>query len=90
MLRQLSLHHDYVLLLVQDGYYLEALRYARRNKVNSIRPSLFLESAYASNDSQHLAAVLRFLADFIPGFKNTSDHSSYCRILNDMNSSIAG
>ncbi|PIA53167.1 hypothetical protein AQUCO_00900042v1 [Aquilegia coerulea] len=33
MLRQLSLHHDYVLLLVQDGYYLEALRYARRNKV---------------------------------------------------------
>ncbi|KAL5053721.1 hypothetical protein RYX36_034403 [Vicia faba] len=25
MLRQLSLHNDYVLLLVQDGYYLEAL-----------------------------------------------------------------
>ena len=33
MLRQLSLHHDYVLLLVQDGYYLEALRYARKHKV---------------------------------------------------------
>lgn len=33
MLRQLSLHHDYVLLLLQDGYYLEALRYARKNKV---------------------------------------------------------
>lgn len=33
MLRQLLLHHDYVLLLVQDGYYLEALRYARKNKV---------------------------------------------------------
>lgn len=33
MLRQLSLHHDYVLLLVQDGYYLEALRYARKYKV---------------------------------------------------------
>lgn len=33
MLRQLSLHHDYVLLLVQNGYYLEALRYARKNKV---------------------------------------------------------
>lgn len=33
MLRQLSLHHDYVLMLVQDGYYLEALRYARKNKV---------------------------------------------------------
>jgi hypothetical protein len=27
------LHHDYVLLLVQDGYYLEAMRYARKHKV---------------------------------------------------------
>ena len=33
MLRQLSLHHEYVLLLVQDGYYLEALRYTRKHKV---------------------------------------------------------
>uniref|UniRef100_A0A5B6ZLY4 Uncharacterized protein n=1 Tax=Davidia involucrata TaxID=16924 RepID=A0A5B6ZLY4_DAVIN len=89
MLRQLSLHHDYVLLLVQDGYYLEALRYARKNKVNTVRPSLFLEAAYASNDSQHLAAVLRFFSDFIPGFQNTSDHNTYCRILAEMNSSIA-
>ncbi|PSS13777.1 Colon cancer-associated Mic1-like protein [Actinidia chinensis var. chinensis] len=89
MLRQLSLHHDYVVLLVQDGYYLEALRYARKNKVNLIQPSLFLEAAYASNDPQHVAAVLRFFSDFIPGFKSTSDHNSYCRILTEMNSSIA-
>jgi regulator of MON1-CCZ1 complex len=33
MLRLLSLHHDYVLFLLQDGYYLEALRYARKQKV---------------------------------------------------------
>lgn len=33
MLRQLSLHHDYVLMLLQDGYYLEAMRFARKNKV---------------------------------------------------------
>ncbi|XP_058108514.1 uncharacterized protein LOC131251670 [Magnolia sinica] len=84
MLRQLSLHHDYVLMLVQDGYYLEALRYARKHKVNTVRPSLFLEAAFAANDSQHLAAVLRFFADFIPGFKNTSDHSTYCRVLDEM------
>lgn len=88
MLRQLSLHHDYVLLLVQDGYYLEALRYARKNKVTTVRPSLFLEAAFASTDPQHLAAVLRFFSDFIPGFKNTADHIAYCRILNEMNSSI--
>ncbi|KAF8398535.1 hypothetical protein HHK36_017465 [Tetracentron sinense] len=89
MLRQLSLHHDYVVLLVQDGYYLEALRYARKNKVNSVRPSLFLEAAFASNDTQHLAAVLRFFSDFIPDFKSTPDHSTYLRILNEMNSPIA-
>ncbi|XP_028948376.1 uncharacterized protein [Malus domestica] len=89
MLRQLSLHHDYVLLLVQDGYYLEALRYARKYKVSTIRPSLFLESAFTSNDSQHLAAVLRFFSDFIPGFRDTSDHDTYYRILNERSSSIA-
>lgn len=33
MLRQLSLHHDYVSLLVQDGRYNEALRYARKYQV---------------------------------------------------------
>ncbi|ESW34347.1 hypothetical protein PHAVU_001G144700 [Phaseolus vulgaris] len=89
MLRQLGLHHDYVLLLVQDGYYLEALRYARKYRVDTIRPSLFLEAAFVSNDSQHLSAVLRFFTDFLPGFKNTSDHNRYCRILNEMNSSMA-
>lgn len=89
MLRQLGLHHDYVLLLVQDGYYLEALRYARKYRVDTIRPSLFLEAAFVSNDSQHLAAVLRFFADFLPGFKNTSEHNRYYRILNEMNSSMS-
>ncbi|PRQ44424.1 putative colon cancer-associated Mic1, WD40/YVTN repeat-like-containing domain-containing protein [Rosa chinensis] len=89
MLRQLSLHEDYVLLLVQEGYYLEALRYARKYKVNTVRASLFLEAAFISNDSQHLAAVLRFFTDFIPGFRDTSDHNTYYRILSEMNSYIA-
>lgn len=89
MLRQLSLHHDYVLLLVQEGYYLQALRYARRNKVNSIQPQLFLEAAFTSNDPQHLAAILRFFSDFIPGFRNTSEYRTYCGILNEMNSPLA-
>ncbi|KAL8456279.1 hypothetical protein ACS0TY_034476 [Phlomoides rotata] len=84
MLRQLLLHHDYVLLLVQDGFYLEALRYARKNKVNTVRPSLFLEAAYASKDPQHLAAVLRFFSDFIPGFSSSSDHHMYRRIAAEM------
>ncbi|KAK6124605.1 hypothetical protein DH2020_041646 [Rehmannia glutinosa] len=86
MLRQLSLHHDYVLLLVQDGHYLEALRYARKHKVNTVRPSLFLEAAYSSKDPQNVAAVLRFFCDFIPGFKSTSDHHTYHRLVSEMNS----
>ncbi|PNX81699.1 hypothetical protein L195_g037724, partial [Trifolium pratense] len=56
--------------------------------VDTIRPSLFLEAAFVSNDSQHLAAVLRFFTDFLPGFKNTSEHNRYYRILNEMNSSM--
>ncbi|GJW52463.1 60S ribosomal protein L11 isoform X2 [Tanacetum coccineum] len=31
-----------------------------------VYPSLFLEATYASNDTQHLAAVLRLFCDFIP------------------------
>ncbi|KAL6133813.1 hypothetical protein ACLB2K_066046 [Fragaria x ananassa] len=89
MLRQLSLHEDYILMLVQEGYYLEALRYARKYKVNTVRASLFLEAAFTSNDSQNLAAVLRFFTDFIPGFRDTSDHNTYYRSLTEMNSSIA-
>lgn len=46
MLRQLSLHHDYVLLLVQDGYYLEALRYARKNKVIFIGKKLAITLSF--------------------------------------------
>ncbi|CAN4096845.1 unnamed protein product [Withania somnifera] len=88
MLRELALHHDYVLLLVQDGYYLEALRYARKTKVNTVQPPLFLKAAYASNDSQHLAAVLRFFSDFFPGFKSTSDHQTYSRCLAEMNTVV--
>uniref|UniRef100_A0A2P2KVP9 Uncharacterized protein MANES_09G038300 n=1 Tax=Rhizophora mucronata TaxID=61149 RepID=A0A2P2KVP9_RHIMU len=38
MLGQISLHHDYVVLLARDGYYLEALRYARKHKVILIIP----------------------------------------------------
>lgn len=84
MLRRLSLHHDYVSTLLQDGYYLEALRYARKNKVITVRPLLFLEAALASNNAQHLAAVLRFFSDFTPGFKSTSEYNRFNRILIEM------
>ncbi|KAG0456669.1 hypothetical protein HPP92_024457 [Vanilla planifolia] len=84
MLRHLSLHHDYVDLLLQDGHYLEALRYARRHKVITVRPSLFLEAALSTNDSQQLAAVLRFFSDFTPGFKSTAEKERYHQVLTEL------
>ncbi|CAN6459495.1 unnamed protein product [Victoria cruziana] len=86
MLRKLSLHHEYVLVLLRDGYYLEALRYIRRNKVYTVRPSLFLEAAVASNKPEHLASILRFFMDFKPDFKHTSDYNTFSNILNEMSS----
>lgn len=59
-------------------------------QVVTVQPSLFLEAAYASNDSQHLASVLRFFSDFMPGFKNTSDHVTYGEILRQMNAPCVG
>ncbi|KAL1204739.1 hypothetical protein V5N11_017349 [Cardamine amara subsp. amara] len=88
MLRQLSLHHDYISSLVQDGFYLEALRYAQKHKVTSVRSSLFLEAAFASNDMQHLAAILRVLSELIPGFKETSEYYTFYGLLNETNSSV--
>nr|VDC93390.1 unnamed protein product [Brassica oleracea] len=89
MLRQLSLHHEYISSLVQDGYYLEALRYAQKRKVTSVRSSLFLEAAFASNDMQHLAAILRALSELIPGFKETSEYYTFHGLLNETSSSVA-
>ncbi|KAL9258990.1 Regulator of MON1-CCZ1 complex-like protein [Drosera capensis] len=81
MLRQLALHNATSARWLLSG--------ARLQKVTAIRPSLFLEAAYSSNDPQHLAAVLRFLSDFIPSFKSTSDYAVYCRVLSDTTTSIA-
>ncbi|KAL6883350.1 hypothetical protein ACP4OV_010764 [Aristida adscensionis] len=84
MLRERGLHHDYVAALLQDGYYLEALRYARKYKVITVQPALFLEKAVAMNSPQNLAAVLSFFSDFTPSFKTTSDFGRYRHILSEM------
>jgi len=84
MLRERCLHHDYVAALLQDGYYLEALRYARKYKVITVQPSLFLEEAVAKNSTPNLAAMLSFFAELTPSFKTTSDYSRYRHILSEM------
>ncbi|GJM84447.1 hypothetical protein PR202_ga00117 [Eleusine coracana subsp. coracana] len=84
MLRERGLHHDYVTALLQDGYFLEALRYARKYKVITVHPALFLEKAVAKNSVQSLAAVLSFFCEFTPSFKTTSDFGRYRHILSEM------
>uniref|UniRef100_A0A0E0EXI1 Uncharacterized protein n=1 Tax=Oryza meridionalis TaxID=40149 RepID=A0A0E0EXI1_9ORYZ len=84
MLRERSLHHDYVTALLQDGYHLEALRYARKYKVITVQPVLFLEKAVAINSAQNLAAMLSFFSEFTPTFKTTSDYGRYRHILSEM------
>ncbi|XP_078444306.1 C18orf8 [Wolffia australiana] len=85
MLRRLSLHHDYVLMLVNDGYYLEAMRYARKNKVTTVHPASFLEAVVnGGGGSLHLTAALRFFSDFIPGFKGTLDDGKFRQMLSLM------
>ncbi|CAN6299508.1 unnamed protein product [Urochloa humidicola] len=84
MLRERGLHHDYVTALLQDGYYLAALRYARKYKVITVQPALFLEKAVASNSAQNLATVLSFFCEFTPSFKTTSDFGRYRHILSEM------
>ncbi|KAG8091359.1 hypothetical protein GUJ93_ZPchr0012g21692 [Zizania palustris] len=84
MLRERGLHQDYVSALLQDGYYLEALRYARKYKVITVPPALFLEEAVATNSAKNLAAVLSFFTEFVPTFKTTSDYARYRHILSEM------
>jgi len=88
MLRQLSCHSEYVALLLQDGRFIEALRYVRQNRVLTIPPVLFLEAAVSTKESQKLASVLRFCTDFVPNFDQTSDYSTFFTILNDMNTTV--
>lgn len=82
MLRRLSLHHEYIQVLLQDGYYIAALRYARKKKVTIENPTLYFQATLSGNNYQHLAAVLRFFSDHIPDFRSTNDYNKYYQLLN--------
>lgn len=90
MLKQLCVHADYISVLLQQGRLLEALRYARQNRVEAIPPSTFLESAAATQDAQKLACVLRFCLDFVPNFEQTSEYSTYLAVLKQDCVTVAG
>lgn len=82
MLKQLSAHGDYLSAILQQGRLLEALRYARQNRVEAVAPSTFLELAAESHDMQKLASVMRFCLDFVPSFESTTEYQKYSDVLN--------
>lgn len=90
MLKQLSSHADYLSVFLQQGRLLEALRYARQNRVEAVPPSTFLELAAATQDAQKLASVLRFCLDFVPNFEQTSEYDTYFAILKQRSMMVAG
>lgn len=81
MLKQLSAHGDYLSAILQQGRLLEALRYARQNRVEAVAPSTFLELAAESHDMQKLASVMRFCLDFVPSFESTTEYQKYSDVL---------
>ncbi|KAI5055890.1 hypothetical protein GOP47_0029706 [Adiantum capillus-veneris] len=83
MLKQLSAHGDYLSAILQQGRLLEALRYARQNRVEAVAPATFLELAADSCDMQTLASVMRFCIDFVPSFESTAEYQKYSSVLNE-------
>ncbi|MCO5595334.1 hypothetical protein L7F22_049376 [Adiantum nelumboides] len=88
MLKQLSAHGDYLSAILQQGRLLEALRYARQNRVEAVAPATFLELAADSNDMQKLASVMRFCLDFVPSFESTTEYKKYVAVLSHQQSMI--
>eukprot|EP00250_Pteridium_aquilinum_P017009 c23410_g1_i1 orf=450-2681(-) len=85
MLKQLSAHSDYLSVFLKQGRLLEALRYARQNRVEAVPPATFLELAAASEDAQKLASVMRFCLDFVPSFEQTTEYETYAAVLKQQN-----
>lgn len=66
--RRCNSHDVLVRDLLAAGEILQALRYVRRNRVESVPPAAFVEAAAAQNDPLVLASTLHFCAGNVPGF----------------------
>ena len=73
-----ALAHD---TLVRDmltaGQVLQALRYVRRHRVESVPPAVFMEAAAAQDDPPVYASTYRFCSEYVPGFAELPDYSYY-------------
>jgi hypothetical protein len=67
--RRCNSHDVLVRDLLAAGDILQALRYVRRNRVESVPPAAFVEAAVALNDPLVLASTLHFCGANVPGFQ---------------------
>lgn len=70
-----ALAHD---LLVREmllaGDVLQALRYVRRHRVESVPPAVFMEAAAMHDDPPVYASTYRFCSEYVPGFAELPDY----------------
>lgn len=59
-LRRSSEHESIVRDMLAAGHIVRALRYVRRNRVESLPPALFVEAANASGNAVVIASTLNF------------------------------
>ncbi|KAK3271190.1 hypothetical protein CYMTET_20446 [Cymbomonas tetramitiformis] len=71
----------YVRLLLREGRIVEALRYVRRHRVESVPPTIFLDAAKELGDPAIYTTVFRFCSEFVPNFANMADYPAYTRKL---------
>jgi hypothetical protein len=70
--------HDAIVRdMLASGQVLAALRYARRQRVESVPPALFMEAAASSKNLQIFASAFQFCAQHVPGFSGLPDYASW-------------
>ena len=67
-------HDALVRAMLAAGQVVQALRYVRRNRVESVPPALFVEAAAALEDASIFSAVFHFCSNHVPGFAQLPDY----------------
>mmetsp|Transcript_34517 Transcript_34517/g.47834 ORF Transcript_34517/g.47834 Transcript_34517/m.47834 type:complete len:727 (+) Transcript_34517:464-2644(+) len=75
MLHRPTCHQAHVNLMIKEGRIVDALRYVRRQRVESIPPTVFLDAAW--DHPILFQAVFRFCHQFVPAFTNIADFPKY-------------
>jgi hypothetical protein len=75
--RRAHAHDTLVREMLLAGQVLQALRYVRRNRVESVPPAVFMEAAAAQDDPPVYASTYRFCSEYVPGFRDLPDHAYY-------------